>query len=338
MWLRILGHFPQHGGNTVLAFKQRKEREMKPCALTLAISLTLGGNSLAQDVGAGASNQSATSISASRNSASAQQANNASAAAASKHAAANAAEASEMNATLTKPVDARRAKPGDEVTATLAHDATADGGTRMPRGTRLIGHVTEAQPHERRSGSSSADAGSRLGIVFDKAVLSDGREVPVAATIQAVGQATASSSARDYDASGSAFGAGNAATSGAAAGGAGLVGRVAGTGSAALGGAAGAGAGLGRGLASSASSTAQASASRAAVGGIGATGELVGGSRGVFGMHGVDIAHGAAGSANGSVLTSDTGNVQLSRGTQMLLVSQATGSASATGFSGAAAQ
>jgi len=309
---------------------------MKPCALTLAISLTLGGNSLAQDVGAGASNQSTSSVSASRNSVSASLANSASSVVTSKHATANATEGSEMNATLSKPVDARRAEPGDEVTATLAHDATANDGTRMPRGTKLVGHVTEAQPRERRSGSASGDASSRLGIVFDKAVLSDGREVPMTATIQAVGRAAAAGDRHAYEADGSAFAAGSAAAAGHAAGGGGLVGGIAGAGGGTLGGAAGVGTGFGRTLTSSVDSVTNASASAASAG-VGSSGQLLAGSRGVFGMQGVELVHGAAGSTQSSVLTSETGNVQLGRGTQMLLASQAAGDASTAGAYGAAA-
>jgi hypothetical protein len=240
-----------------------------------------------------------------------------------------------MNATLSKPIDARRANPGDEVSATLAHEASGNAGTPLPRGTRLVGHVTEAQPRGRRSGSASGSDSSRLGIVFDKAVLTDGREVPVTATIQAVAEATTWSGRHGADGwtGTDTFAAGSAAGS-AAGGGGGLVGRVAGTGGATLGSAAGVGAGFGRTLTSA---TSVASASAATAGGVGASGQLLAGSRGVFGMQGIELINGAASGAHGSVLTSDTGNVQLGRGTQMLLVSEAAGNASTAGAFGTAA-
>jgi hypothetical protein len=198
-------------------------------------------------------------VSASRDGAAAQHEGSAAAGVHSEHANAGATQSGEMNATLTKPVDARRAKPGDEVTATVAQDARGSGDVMFRRGTKLVGHVTEAQPHGRKSDSASASGTgsteSRLGIVFDKAILEGGREVPVNATIQAIaaGEAAASGSAHGVEgaAGGNAFGAGRAG-----AGGGGLVGGATGTVGGALGGAANVGAGLG-GAASSVASTAR---------------------------------------------------------------------------------
>ena len=56
------------------------------------------------------------------------------------------------------------------------------------------------------------------------------------------------------------------------------------------------------------------------MGGLNAAGRLMSGSRGAFGMSGIDVASAAVGSANGSVLTSRTRDVELERGTQLLLV------------------
>jgi hypothetical protein len=310
---------------------------MKPSVLVFAIGLVLGGTVLAQDAGvrAEASGQSASSVSASGNNAGASTSHRSGASApkASQHEAANVAEGTELNATLSQPVDVLLAIPGDEVTATLAQDATGSAGARLPRGTKLIGHVTEAQPHRRKSSSANGSSDSRLGIVFDKAVRPDGSEVPVSATLQAVaaGNAAAGVGQHALDRSdGGAF-----ATHGAsAAGGATVVGRAASIGSTALGGVAGVGTGF-RTVSSSAGSVADVSA--AAVGGVDASGQLLSGSRGVFGMRGVEILHGTAGSAQGSVLTSQTRSVQLGRGTRMLLVNQAARNDANIKASGAAA-
>jgi len=76
-----------------------------------------------------------------------------------------------MRAMLTHPVDAKKNKPGDPVTArTMRSSKTLDGRT-MPRGTELVGHVTQAQPR------SEEQSYSELGIVFDKAILKDGQEL-----------------------------------------------------------------------------------------------------------------------------------------------------------------
>ncbi len=307
---------------------------MKPSTLAFGIALALAGSVLAQnpDVQAGVSSELSTSASASHDAAAARHAGGASAVVQSEPANASIAEGGEMNATLANPVDTRRAKPGDEVTATLVQD-TQSGQVVLHRGTKVVGHVTEAQARPRRSDSASASGSSesRLGILFDKAILEDGREVPLNATIQAVAasEAVASGNARDLEsaAGGHALGSGRASASGPLGGG-GIVGGVTGTAGSALGGAPNIGGGLG-GVTSSIGSPSRASAG--AVGGFTAAGRLTPGSRGVFGMGGVDIASRAGGGAQGSVLTSHTGNFGLERGTQLLLVGQVAGSARGAG-------
>ena len=108
-------------------------------------------------------------------------------------------QGAEMSATLSQTVDARKAKSGDEVTATLTDDVRANGRLLLLRGTILVGRVTEAQART-RAGDGSTD--SRLGIAFERAVLRDGQEVPINATIEAVAAAdsAASSNARSEEA------------------------------------------------------------------------------------------------------------------------------------------
>ena len=95
-------------------------------------------------------------------------------------------QGAEMNATLTQTVDARKVKPGDAVTATLSDDVRANGRLLLLRGTMLVGRITEAQPRTRRGDAGDPPADSRLGIEFETALLRDGQEVPINATIQAV--------------------------------------------------------------------------------------------------------------------------------------------------------
>lgn len=301
---------------------------MKLTSLVIGVAIALGNVAAAQDaaVRGGAAAQSSTAVTANRGGASASQRGAASASTASGQdgAGADIAQAGELNATLSRPVDAGRAKPGDEVTATLSQHYESNGQVMLRRGTTLVGHVTEAQPRQRRAAEAGGDAASRLGIVFDKAVLDDGREVPINATIQAVasGEAMASSSARAFDG----VAGGGAAGAGRAGGGLGSVaGGIAGTAGGALGGVGRVGGGLGGAASSTVRGATHASAG--ATGGLSAAGRLMSGSRGVFGMSGVDVASAAAGSAGGSVLTSRARDVELVRGTQMLLVSQASGSA-----------
>ena len=50
-----------------------------------------------------------------------------------------------MNASLSQPVDARKNKPGDQVTAKTTEATKSEGRVVIPRGTKLIGHVTECK-------------------------------------------------------------------------------------------------------------------------------------------------------------------------------------------------
>jgi hypothetical protein len=238
---------------------------------------------------------------------------------ASDHASTSLAQGTEFKATLSRSVDARKAKPGDEATATLAQDVRANGHVALHRGVKLVGHVTEAQSHHASSADGRWD--SHLGIVFDRAVMSDGREVPIDATIQAVASAEAVATTRaqafGHDAAASASGSAPSTGLAGAAGSSSLLGNVAGAPGGAV-------ATLGGNVVAGAGSTVlgAASASAGAVGGLSTAGRLTPGSRGVFGIYGVEIVTASAEDAvsRGSVLTSHKRNVALARGTQMLLV------------------
>jgi hypothetical protein len=305
----------------------RRSVSMKPSIVIFGAALAVCGGALAQDsnVAAGASTQSSASFPAGRDGATVQRDADAGAAVRSQYAGASTADAIEMNATLSKPVDARRAKPGDEVVATLGQDVRTRGDIALHRGPKLVGHVTEAQPRAPR-GSTSANASgsgdSRLGIVFDKAILEDGREVPIDATILAIAATETAASAEAHGFEGPPTG---ASTFGSGRVGSGLVGGVTGT----LGGAVGGPSNLGGGIsgaAPSAVATATRGASAGAVGGVNAAGWLTTGSRGVFGISGVNLETGARGA---SVLTSRTSTVALDRGTQLLLVGSVAGAVGA---------
>ena len=334
---------------------------MKALPLIIAASLGVGTAALAQQttVRGNASAESQTSVSADRRGADVASDNRARGGVAvergnedgtGRQAAADFAGASEMNATLERSVDARRAKPGDEVTAKMNESFTTANGTTIPRGSRLVGRVTEARPHARGEGSAEGAAASQLGIVFDKAVLKDGREVPMQATIQAVAAARSQaqgqlgSASHDAGAFGSSHAAGGghaggglgsgaiggigAAAGGVGATGGGVFGSAAGNAGAAVGGAtrlprSGVGAAAsGAGAATARGGLARGS-SAGAVGGLSASGQWLAGSRGVFGIGDMELASAAAGSAQGSLITSPSRHVRLDGGTQLLLVGRA---------------
>ena len=290
---------------------------MKSSSLIACIAFALSSAAVAQQskgVQGNAAGESKTSIASDGSGANASHGAAGSAGATTEHASAGFDQGAELNATLTKPVDARTAKPGDEVLATANEDVKSDGRVIVKKGSKLVGHVTTARPLGRAQGSASGAADSQLGIVFDRAVLKDGREVPLNASIQALAAAGSSASAGMNDVG---AGLGHSAGSARSSGG-GLVGGVAG-------GAAGTVGGLGSGAGGAVSSSVSGAAgvlgkSPGAVGGFNAAGQLTSGSKGVFGMKGVDISSAAVGSTEASVLSSSARNVRLDRGTRMLLV------------------
>jgi hypothetical protein len=86
-----------------------------------------------------------------------------------------------ISAELTSSIDSKKAKTGDAVTAhTTEAVKSTDDRTILPKGTKLVGHITQA------SARSKGDRESALGIGFDKAILKGGEEVPLNLTIQAL--------------------------------------------------------------------------------------------------------------------------------------------------------
>jgi hypothetical protein len=82
---------------------------------------------------------------------------------------------------LTKTVDAKKAKTGDEVVAKVTMDMkTQSGDVLVPKDTKVIGHVTEAQKRDKDQKASE------LGLAFDRAVTKDGNTMQMPMSIQAV--------------------------------------------------------------------------------------------------------------------------------------------------------
>jgi hypothetical protein len=102
-----------------------------------------------------------------------------------------------INAALNSSLDSKKAKPGEQITAhTVEAVKSTDGRTILPKGTKLIGHVTKA------SARSNGQGESTLAIQFDKAMLKGGQEVPLNnVVIQAIAApAREASSYGGYDA------------------------------------------------------------------------------------------------------------------------------------------
>jgi hypothetical protein len=282
---------------------------MNKIAVSLLVGVLSTGICLSQDstsAQAGASASQNTSVSASRSGA--QVDSNTSAAASQETTVAgkngDATAASQMKAgstfqaELVKPVDARKNKPGDEVTAKSIQDMKSDGRVILPKGSKIIGHVTEVK--QRTKGESE----SAVGIVFDRALLKGGAQMPMALAIQAVASSQTVTSAAASDESMMA----NDSTSGMASGsgsatGRGLIGGVASTTGNTVGGTAG-----------TALNTANSVGANAA-------GSLSSTSHGVVGLPGLALRSAVSDSASaGSVISSKSTNVHLDSGTRMLLI------------------
>lgn len=226
---------------------------------------------------------------------------------------------SSVNAVLTKPVDSGKSKPGDPVSARTTQPARTSDGNTIPEGSTLLGHVSEA--HARGEGHAS----SAVGIVFDKVVTKDGREIPLRNVgIRALAAAEGAGAAGVGDSGmmmgSSAMGGGGMAAS---HGGGGLVGRATG----AMGGSLGGGLGTAAGATGSLARTTALQAGPGAVGGLDSSGLLIASSSGVFGLRSMSLGTEAAGAAQGSLVTSTGKGIRLDQGTRMLLASQAEASA-----------
>ena len=220
-----------------------------------------------------------------------------------------------VNAALSQPIDTKKNKPGDQVTARTTEATKSQGKTVLPRGTKLIGHVTECKQRGKEEKESA------LGIVFDKAVLKNGEEIPMNLTVRALAaaQTTAASSAGsdDFSTGGGAMGSARSSSGGA-------LGGVRSTAGAATGAVTNTAANVPAVAGGAVNSTANAAgATRGATGGLNAAGQLTSNSQGVFGLEGLNLNSAASNSTQGSLITSTSKNVHLDSGTQLLLVSQA---------------
>lgn len=104
----------------------------------------------------------------------------ANAAAQAGHASTQAAEVSHLSARLTKRINTRHAKVGDKVLARTTQSAKLSNGVKLPRGTRLIGHVTRVQAR------SHTHHEAQLAFTFDRAILRHGRQIPIHAVLTSV--------------------------------------------------------------------------------------------------------------------------------------------------------
>ena len=225
-------------------------------------------------------------------------------------------------AVLDKSIDSKKCKQGDEVVAKTTSDVVSNGKVIIPKNSKLIGHVTQA------SATANGQSDSKLGIVFDKAMLRNGATVSMQARIQALAGpvVSAASSMSDDDAMSTPMGGGaGASANGSGRAGSGLggavggvtntVGNTAGT----VGNTAGNAVGSAGSTIDSTAGVATNTVGRTAGGATSATGALSGNSTGVIGLKNLQLNSEASDATNGSVITSAGKNVKLDSGSRMVL-------------------
>jgi len=195
-----------------------------------------------------------------------------------------------INAALSNSIDSKKAKPGEQITAhTTEAVKSTDGRTILPKGTKLVGHVTQA------SARSNGQGESMLAIQFDKAVLKDGQEVLLNnVVIQAVAAPSHEASAYGTDTERTTTPSNNPSMSGS------------------------------RGARPESTPSTQpypnANPNGTPGGESNSAGPLPANTRGVYGLEGMRLS--ANGNGEGTVLASTGKNVHLDGGTRLLLVVQ----------------
>jgi hypothetical protein len=215
---------------------------------------------------------------------------------------------------LVGKLDSKSARAGDTVVVKTKEKMKTADGVEIPKGSRLIGHVTQVEAH----GHGHAD--SSVGLAFDRAELKGGRQIAIHSVIQSVAppaSAIASSAFEDDDALSAPIG-GGVRAAGAGRAGSGLLGGAAGATTSAAG-------GLDSNLNRTTGGTLHATngvageATSGVSGGLdettGATGSLAAHATGI---PGVMLAGSTSNSLSGS-LSEPGKNIHLDSGTQMVL-------------------
>jgi hypothetical protein len=237
------------------------------------------------------------------------------------------AQMTPVSGELAGKLDSKTAKVGDPIMLKTTQAARTADGVIIPKGSRLLGHVTAVQAHGRHSQNSE------LAMQFDRAELKNGQSIAIRSVVESVSPSRAAIEAAqmsdtDMFASGPGAPRGTAIGGGSIGGarsGGGLVGGsrgfVGGTGSLA-GGAAGSATG---GIAQGTRSTTGAVGASAGTGLNVANGgaRSIAGSGGSLtaqstGIPGVMLGGDASGATSG-VLSASRRNVHLDSGTQMVL-------------------
>ena len=89
-------------------------------------------------------------------------------------------EMAQVTGELQGKLDSKLAKVGDRVVLKTADKIQTSDGTQLPRGTLLVGHITQVQAHD------SDRAIAQIAIAFDRAERKGGQSIPVHSLIRTV--------------------------------------------------------------------------------------------------------------------------------------------------------
>lgn len=92
---------------------------------------------------------------------------------------------------LVKPLDSKKLKEGDVVACQTTGALHTKTGLLIPSGSKVIGHITQAQAR------SKGDSASTLAFAFDKIEVMKGKELPMKGILQAVGPSLGGNSGPD---------------------------------------------------------------------------------------------------------------------------------------------
>jgi hypothetical protein len=89
-------------------------------------------------------------------------------------------EMSSVTGELEGKLDSKTARVGDRVVLKTTEKVQTSDGTVIPRGTRLVGHITQVQTNDAKH------AISQMGIAFDRAELKNGQSIAIHTLIRGV--------------------------------------------------------------------------------------------------------------------------------------------------------
>ena len=202
-------------------------------------------------------------------------------------------------AELAKSLDAKKTKVGSEFVAKTTQDLLAHGQIIIPRGSKIIGHVTQAEARSKQQSEST------LGIAFDRIEKKNGSPMSLAAAVQAIAPPQRNAAP-----------AGNEPMSENPGGMAGPGNSPMGTGGAGMGRPGNMPGGAPSGMPESPGAQSGSASGGPSSGGVGALSPQ---SQGVIGMRGLTLNSSQANSKYGTLISSATGNVHLDSGTQLIL-------------------